>query len=309
MVITMSDFNISVASYSFNKLITSNQLDVYGYLDLLKYRYHVDYADIWSDATQKSTLSSRDMDYVKRVRYALDQRGMKLANLCVDGPYVWCNDEKERADHKRTMLEYLNIARELDAKTIRIDFGCNGTIMDGFRNPTKDMPDEAFKYITETYKEYCAIVSEWGAKIGPENHWGWDRIPEYLVAVCKEVDHPSYGHLYHLRNFFDEVEMGEEYAISHAMHTHIHADSIPYAKDIIRRLAKSGYTGTYGVEHHSGKYETERVEWHVGSLRALIAEVRNESLEETSVNSYMTNVYSGKRGFGPFDPTATVIGR
>jgi|GEM_PF-363086 len=305
----MADFNISVASYSFHRLIKAGLLDIFGYFDLLKYRYHVDYADIWTEGCLKSL----DDDYIRSIRYAMDQRGLTLANLCVDGPYVWCDDPEERAGHKRQMLEYLKVARILGAKTVRIDFGCKGSMQEAFMNRNADpstqynMSDEAFEYIVKTYKEYCKIVSDWGAKIGPENHWGWDRIPKYLKMVHEAVDDPAYGHLYHLRNFLDNAEEGEEFCIAHAMHTHIHADSLPYAKDVIRRLALSGYKGTYGVEHHSGKYETERVEWHLGTLRAIIAEVRNEDLTVKSEPDYMFGVYTGERRFPSFNEP--VIGR
>ncbi len=294
---------ISVASYSFHKMIQDGELDIFGYFDLLKYRYHVDWADIWTEGCFKSL----DKDYMKAIRKGLDQRGLKVANLCVDGPYVWCDDPEERAAHKKQMLEYLEAARILDAKTVRIDFGFSGGgIRDAFGPkmwgaPAEEfytMTDEAFEYLVETYKEYCKIVSDWGGKIGPENHWGWDRIPTYLKKVAAAVDDPAYGHLYHLRNFLDNPEEGEEYCISKAMHLHVHANSLPYAKDVLRRLALTGYEGTYGIEHHSSKYETERVEWHLGTLRAILAELRDaDDLTQPLEEDYMTGVYTGKSPF------------
>jgi len=128
-------------------------------------------------------------------------------------------------------------------------------------------------------------------KIGPENHWGWDRVPEYLEAVKNAVDSPWYGHLYHLRNFYDEPERGEALCISYAMHTHIHADSMPYAKDVIRRLANEGYEGVYSVEHHSGRLEPERVDWQLATVRGLIAELNDEGFEEAAKPSFFEGVY------------------
>ena len=292
----MSEFNISVASYSFNRMIREGELNVFGYFDLLKYRYHVDYADIWTEGCFKSL----DHDYIRSIRAAMDRNGLKLANLCVDGPYVWCDNPEERAAHKAQMLEYLEAARILGAKTVRIDFGfAGGGMMEAFRimrDATREqiysMSDEAFEYIVKTYREYCEIVSEWGCRIGPENHWGWDRIPAYLKKVADAVDHPAYGHLYHLRNFYDNPEEGEQWCIEHAMHTHVHANSIPYAKDVLRRLALAGYQGTYGIEHHSGKYETERVDWQLGSLRAMLAEIKDCDLSAPAESDYMSRIYS-----------------
>ena len=146
----------------------------------------------------------------------------------------------------------------------------------------------------DTYKEYCGIVSAWGAKIGPENHWGWDRVPAYLMKVHEAVNDPAYGHLYHLRNFFDNAEEGEAFCIKNAMHTHIHANSVPYAIDVVRKLAAEEYTGTYGIEHHSGKLEPVRVEWQLASLREIIAEVQEERAGGEPVSeAFMNKVYSG----------------
>ena len=180
------------------------------------------------------------------------------------------------------MFAYIKAAHALGAQSIRIDFG-------GTEGHT--MPEEAFEYIVKTYMEYCGICGDLGMKIGPENHWGWDRVPEYLEKVKNAVDSPYYGHLYHLRNFYDEPERGEAIAISYAMHTHIHAASMPYAKEVIRKLANSGYTGVYSAEHHSGALECERVEWQIATVRGLIAELKAEGLEEEAKPAYFNGIY------------------
>lgn len=163
------------------------------------------------------------------------------------------------------MYEYIKAAEILGARTIRIDFGGS----EGYT-----MPDEAFEYIVKTYREYCGICGDLGMKIGPENHWGWDRVPEYLNKVKKAVDSPWYGHLFHFGNFYEgRTEEGIQVILDYAMHTHIPADKLDIAGDYIKRLAAAGYAGTYSVEHHSGKYEFERLEAQLGRVRAIIAEL------------------------------------
>ena len=75
------------------------------------------------------------------------------------------------------------------------------------------------------------------------------------------------------------------------MHTHIHADSMPYAKDVIRRLYNEGYAGVYSVEHHSGKLEPERVDWQLATVRGLIAELNDEGFEDAAKPSFFEGVY------------------
>lgn len=271
----MKNFPVSIASYSFNNMLALGTIDVFGYLESLKYRYNVNNADIWSDYLKNNF----DPDFLKKIRKAMDDEGITLANLCVDGPVLWADDEHIRAKNKEKMLKYIKAADILGAKTIRIDFG-------GDENT--EMSDEAFEYIVNTYREYCGICYELGMKIGPENHWGWDRIPANLKKVKDAVDHPAYGHLFHFGNFKNDHEAGTELCISYAMHTHVSAGVIPWAKDIIRRLALSGYEGCYSVEHHTGEHERSRVAWQLASLNNIIEEIKSEPLDETSKTDYVS---------------------
>lgn len=278
--VEMPRMNAAIASYSFHQMVYDGTCDVFDYLDMIRYRYGTAYADIWS-----GILPTLDEAFLAKVRDRLDRNGLTLANLCVDGPHLWMDDPARRQAHKEQMLEYLRAAERLGAQTVRIDFG-------GTKGHT--MPEEAFDYIVKTYQEYCAFCGDRGMRIGPENHWGWDQVPEYLEKVRDAVNHPAYGHLYHLGNFFDEPEKGEEICISYAMHTHIHAGSVSYAKDVIRRLHNSGYQGVYSVEHHSGKLECERVEWQLATVRGLIAELQAEGFDQPAAPSYFERVYAGK---------------
>ncbi|MBE6615937.1 MAG: sugar phosphate isomerase/epimerase [Ruminococcaceae bacterium] len=275
----MNRFRTAIASYSFHGLQGEGKCDVFNYLNMLKYRYNVKNADIWT-----GFLPTLEEDFIAKVKDELDRKELILANLCVDGPHVWVDDPEKREAHRQQMLSYIKAAHTLGAQTIRIDFG-------GTEGHT--MPEEAFEYIVKTYQEYCKICGGLGMKIGPENHWGWDRVPEYLEKVKDAVASPYYGHLYHLRNFYDEPERGEAIAISYAMHTHIHAGSMPYAKEVIRKLAVNGYTGVYSAEHHSGKLECERVEWQIATVRGLIAELREEGLDEEAKPAYFNGIYNG----------------
>lgn len=273
----MKDMKIAVASYSFHGAMYEGKCDVFNYLNLLKYRYGVTNADIWT-----GYLTTLEDDFIGKIRATMDREGIELANLCVDGPHLWMDDPEVRAEHKKQMLEYIQVANKLGAKSVRIDFG-------GPEGHT--MPEEAFEYIVNTYREYCKICGDLGMKIGPENHWGWDRVPEYLEKVKNAVDSPAYGHLYHLGNFHDEPERGEALALSYAMHTHIHADSMPYAKEVIRKLKNLGYEGAYSVEHHSGKLEYERVDWQLATMRGLIAELDAEGYDEPAKPDFFTEIY------------------
>lgn len=273
----MKDFPISLASYSFHGGVEKNEVNVFSYLEMLRSKYAVSYADIWT-----GILANHEPDYIKAVRDTMDRYDISLANLCVDGPHIWMDTPEERAKHKAEMLDYIKIAEQLGAKTIRIDFG----------GESGDMHEEGFHYIVETYREYCKICDSLGMRIGPENHWGWDKNVQNLLRVKEAVDHPAYGHQFHFTGFDENLEEGTALAISYAMHTHIPANSIPVAKSLIRRLHDSGYQGTYSVEHHSGEHELQRVEWQLGAVRGIIEEIREELRQGTNhPEDYFSQLY------------------
>lgn len=269
---------ISIASYSFHNMVETGRMDIFQYLEIIKSRYNVTYADIWS-----GILPNIEEDFIKRVREEMDRRGIILANLCVDGPHLWMPTAEEREHNRLRMLQFIKAAEILGAKTIRIDFGASN---DG----NEYINDEALDYVVKQYKEYCNICGDLGMKIGPENHWGYDQKIENLLKVWKAVDHPAYGHLLHLGNLTDFIE-NMDALLPIIMHTHVSADSLPVAKEVIRRLAAVNYKGTLSVEHHTGNLEIERVEWQLASVREICAELEQEGLDSPSKPDYFSTVY------------------
>ena len=59
--------NISILSYSFRGLLNAGQMDVFGYLETVKYRYNLAAADIWS-----GFFPTTDEAFLLKLRDALD---------------------------------------------------------------------------------------------------------------------------------------------------------------------------------------------------------------------------------------------
>ena len=153
---------VSIASYSFHGLLNQGKIDVFGYLESVRYRYHLNTADIWN-----GMFPNVEMEFLQKLKEGLETREMTLENLCVDGPHIWENDPAVREEHYQQALAYLKAAKFLDAKTIRMDAGGEG---DTFTN-------EQFDLIVKRYKEYAQIAYDHGFKVGPENHWGPENYP------------------------------------------------------------------------------------------------------------------------------------
>jgi sugar phosphate isomerase/epimerase len=243
---------ISIASYAFHGLLREGRIDLFGYLESCKYRYHLQTADIWNGML----LSTQD-DYLAKVKDALDERELVLANLCVDGAHIWEDDPDVRERHYQNGLAFLHAAEVLEARTIRIDAGG--------REDT--FTDEQFDWIVKRFKEYAQRAYDNGYKVGPENHWGAEVIPENMKRICEAVDHPAFGVLLHFRG-----NEGDRVMAPWAMHTHISWEITESClEESMSMLRDAGYDGYWGVEHHTGRNEYTEVAIQVAKVRDVLS--------------------------------------
>jgi len=299
-------YPLSIASYSFHGLLKEKRMDIFTYLEALKYRYNVEYADIWSgylpDFNRADPLSQSDMDSLKKIRYSMDEKGLTLANLCVDGPHIWTDEFDDRPRRLNGAFNYMKAAVILGAKTVRIDVGMH----------RDTITDEELAYVIKIYKELVAFAKDNNMRMGTENHWGASRDPQVLERIYREVNSDAYGVLFHFGNFFDgQKEAGLETVLKMAMHTHIPANSVTFAKEYIRRLVNAGYKGAFSIEHHSSKHEYERVAWQLATVRALITELEEEGFDKPASQDFFDATYNGKRpaGMPQTDPNTEYIFR
>jgi len=174
---------ISVLSYSFRGLLGQGTMDVFGYLETCKYRYGLGAADIWN-----GFLASTEESYLKKVRDALDERELELADLCSDKTHIWEDDPDARKKNYENALAHLKAAEILGARFLRIDAGGQG---DTWTN-------EQFDYIVKRYQEYAQWAHDHGFKVGAENHWGPEALWPNLQKLYRAVNHPAFGLSCHL---------------------------------------------------------------------------------------------------------------
>ncbi len=244
--------NISIASYAFHGLLAAGQMDVFGYLESCKYRYHLDTADIWN-----GMLTSTDEAYLKKVKAALDERELTLVNLCVDGAHIWEDDPDLREKNYQNALAHLKAGEILGARTVRIDAGVRA---DTFTN-------EQLDWIVKRYREYAQRAYDNGYKVGPENHWGAEVHPDNMRKIYEGVNHPAFGVLLHFRG-----NEGDAVMVPWAMHTHISWDiTLNCLAESMQLLQAAGYQGCWGVEHHSGKNEYANVAIQLAYVRKALS--------------------------------------
>src|SRR5476649_2672301 len=115
--------NISIASFSFHGAVADGTMDVFGYLEACRYRYHLNTADIWNGLLSSDVEIQLDPVRLMKVRKAMDERDLSCANYHADGCHPWEADADVRAKHKELAYRHLKAAEVLGAKTVRIDTG------------------------------------------------------------------------------------------------------------------------------------------------------------------------------------------
>jgi len=262
---------ISILSYSFRGLLQAGRMDVFGYLESVKYRYGLNAADIWAGrhpAGAFGTLVDTDEDYLKKVKDALEERELVLADLCVDGAHLWEEDPDDRERNYQNALTFLRMAETLGARAVRFDAGDQG----------EAWSDEAFDYIVKRYREYAQRAYDNGYKVCTENHWGPAKIWANMKKLYEAVDHPGFGVSCHIGGWVGEqAEEADRLVAPWVVHTHFAWDITegPLVEKMVT-LRDAGYEGYYSVEHHTGENEYTEVAIQVARVRDVLDRWRLE---------------------------------
>jgi len=264
---------LSIGGYSFFNTQQEGKMDIFGYLESVKYRYGLDTVDFWNGQFEGADFSKLpDESFVHKVREAMDEKGMTLINYAVDGAHIWDADPEKREVLYERALAHLNIAEILGAKSVRIDtggvFGNNPAF-------TMEMSDEQFEYTVKRYREFCERGAMNGYMVGPENHVGPSLSPIKMKEIAESVDHPNYGILLHIGRWKEEAEKGDEIVAPWIYHTHFDARTA-VAEDATQKIQMfldNGYDGFWGIEHNAEKNQYTEMEWLIGSVKRLLVNI------------------------------------
>ncbi len=255
---------ISIASYAFHGLKSRGMIDIFGYLEAVKYRYGLDAADIWNGIMGPDELVFQ-AEFQAKVKEALQERELSLANYHADGCHVWEDDGSARERNCKAALSHLKTAICLGAKTVRIDAGGKGHAWTA----------EQFDLIVKRFKEYAKIADDNGFKVGPESHWGPELVPDNMEKLARAVDHPGFGILIHIGHWENAPEEdGDRRLLPWAVHTHVDARiTRTRLEPAIRLFLEGGYKGYWGVEHHSGQNEYAEVEYQIAEVKRVLSKI------------------------------------
>lgn len=250
---------LSIASYSFHRLLGDGKQDMFQYIQDCK-RLGATQLDPWNghlalivagdealkkqgDFTQNA-LSPAEKAYLVDVRQAAQAAGLPFGCLAVDGAHIYEATDDARRLNRCVAYRNLEAARLLGAEQVRIDAG-----------GPPEMPVEIFKIIVAGYQDLLARCQALGLELLIENHWGPSNLPENLTRLFSAL--PGLGLLFDTNNWakgrqHDGWRLGAPYARSvHIKTFEFDAQGNDPTVDIpqaMQLLLQAGYQGCWGVE-------------------------------------------------------------
>lgn len=249
--------NFAIMSYSFHGLLSAGAIDIFGYLESMRYRYGLSTADIWN-----GYFKSYDEDYIRLIKQHVDERGLTVVNLCCDGTHIWDKDEESRARNEALAWQCLRAAEILEAKSIRIDAG---VWEDAFS-------EEQLAHVVGKYTEYCRRAASFGAKLGTENHWGATTYRQNMEQLFAAVPESNFSMLLHLGNWKEgNKDIHDREMIGRAMHIHMDYEHCVDADRVMPPLAEAGYKGCWTIESHKGVNEYNNVAFQLAQAKRVLS--------------------------------------
>ncbi|QJD87716.1 sugar phosphate isomerase/epimerase family protein [Cohnella herbarum] len=253
----MADF--SIGSWSFHSLHRLGKMNLFGYMESMKFRYRLDHVDIWN-----GMMLSTENDYIQSVKDTLVEDELTVANLAVDGADVWHDDSAVRERNREKAFLYFDIARRWGVRNVRIDMGVT----------TVDMTDEQYEFCVNRYREYARVAYDNGFRVGPQTHQPASCSPKNLVRMSNDISAPGFGIILNVNRWLSDKETGDE--ITAPLTCHVQFDRAfvdftgPELIQKIQLLRQAGYRGCWSMEFRGGINEYQEVERDLQTIRQAV---------------------------------------
>jgi sugar phosphate isomerase/epimerase len=177
---------IGIAGWALNRSI--RQLKTLTLLDfpaLARQEYGVDTIELVS-----TFFPEQSAPYLNRLREAIAEHRLRVANIAVDTGNLSSPDEATRRTDLETIKQWFHVARAVGAEAIRVNTG----------TAAPDDP-EALDRIVAGYQELADHGAEAGVKLLIENHGGFSADPANIAAILERLDTPWFGTCPDVANF------------------------------------------------------------------------------------------------------------
>lgn len=236
---------LSLNAYSFNKPLREGSMKI---ADLIDYcsRIGFDAVDLTGYYFPGyPVVPSDDLIYATKKRaYGL---GLEINNTGVRNDFTWA-DQKKRAEDKKHIKEWIEVAQKLGAPTLRIFAG----------NASKEQFTwkERAKWIAEDIRECADYGKAHGVMLAVQNHHDFIKNAGEIEELLKMIGHEWVGLMldigsYHVPDPYAEIARNAKYAISWQMKENIFINDTQVETDynkIIDIVRQSGFKGYLPLE-------------------------------------------------------------
>jgi sugar phosphate isomerase/epimerase len=248
----------SIASYSFHRELQAGKQDMFKYIEDCK-ALGMSQLDPWNghlvplneederlkeNAPETMEFSAENKAYIAEVKAAAEKAGLPFGCLAVDGPHIYEETEAARRANRVSAYRWIEVARLLGAKQIRIDAGGPET-----------MTDEMLEIILAGYKDIVPRANQAGLEVVIENHWGPSQHPENLTKILGGSE--GLGLLFDTNNW-TEGRKEDCWAMFAKDARSVHIKTFEFDKNgddptvdvakAVKLLVEAGYDGVWGIE-------------------------------------------------------------
>lgn len=228
---------IGICSYSFHRLLEAGKQDMFAYISDCK-KLGCTQLDPWNEH-----FASTDDAYIAKVKEAAKRAELPFGLIAVDGGHLHEPMPEAREVKRKNAYRWIEIARKLGARQIRLDAG-----------GTAAMPDEEFSIIIDGFEDLKKRCRDAGVELVMENHFGASLMPDNVVRICETS---GIGLLLDSFNWARGHE-AEGWIKCARFARACHIKAFAFAEDgeelttnvraFVRLLKKAGYRGAWGVE-------------------------------------------------------------
>jgi sugar phosphate isomerase/epimerase len=228
---------IGICSYSFHRLLEARKQDMFGYILDCK-KLGCTQLDPWNQH-----FASTDDAYIAKVKEAAKRVELPFGLIAVDGGHIHEPTAEARAAKRKTAYHWIEVARKLAVKQIRLDAG-----------GTAAMPQDEFDIIVEGFEDLKKRCRDAGLELVMENHFGASVIADNVVKIC---DTTGIGLLLDAFNWAKGHE-AEGWLKCSKYARACHIKTFAFTDDgeeltinvgaFVKHMKKSGYRGAWGVE-------------------------------------------------------------
>ena len=266
-------FKISLAEWSFHRLLQAGTMDHLDFAKAAKEKFGIEAVEMVNSFFKDK---AEDTKYLDELKKRADDLGVKTLLIMIDGEGdLGDPNDKKRSDAVKNHHRWVTAAKHLGCHSIRVNAASTGEY------------DRQLELAADGLSRLSDFGAEHGLNVIVENHGGLSSNGKWLSSVIKKVDKPNCGTLPDFGNFnlgdgktYDRYLGIEEMmpfakavsAKSHEFDDQGNETATDYLR-MMRIVLAAGYADYVGIE-----YEGEKLDEFAGiaATKKLLERVRDE---------------------------------